>query len=171
MYVAFLAKEHPISGMSGGLALGITAATIGIGNALGSLLGNNLRDRHPERVAMLSVLLATVACIATALWYGAWTLGLLGLVQGLTAQLAKLCFDALVQREVPENVRASVFGWSETMLQMLWVLGGAWQDGAPGLNLGDALTLGCSLFSVAHIYVVAKVAPGRDANAVRRSHR
>jgi MFS family permease len=110
--------------MSGGLALGITAATIGVGNALGSLLGNNLRDRHPERVAMLSVLLATVACIATALWYGAWTLGLLGLVQGLTAQLAKLCFDALVQREVPENVRASVFGWSETMLQMLWVLGG-----------------------------------------------
>ena len=45
-------------------------------------------------------------------------------MQGLTAQLSKLGFDALVQREVPENVRASVFGWSETMLQMLWVLGG-----------------------------------------------
>ncbi|HEY9496665.1 MAG TPA: MFS transporter [Intrasporangium sp.] len=125
MYVAFLAKEHPISGMRGELILGITAAAIGLGNALGSLLGNNLRDYHPERVAMLSVLLATLACIATALWYGVWTLVLLGLVQGLTAQLAKLCFDALVQREVPENVRASVFGWSETMLQMLWVLGGA----------------------------------------------
>lgn len=74
---------------------------------------------------MVCVLVATLVCIATGLWYGVWTIALLGLVQGLTAQLAKLCFDALVQREVPENVRTSVFGWSETMLQMLWVLGGA----------------------------------------------
>lgn len=73
---------------------------------------------------MVSVLVATLVCIATAVWYGVWTLVALGLVQGLTAQLAKLCFDALVQREVAENVRASVFAWSETMLQMLWVLGG-----------------------------------------------
>ena len=49
---------------------------------------------------------------------------ILGLVQGVSAQLSKLCFDALVQREVPENVRTSVFAWSETMLQMLWVVGG-----------------------------------------------
>ena len=49
---------------------------------------------------------------------------LLGFAQGLSAQLAKLCFDALVQRDVPENVRTSVFAWSETMLQMLWVVGG-----------------------------------------------
>ena len=54
-----------------------------------------------------------------------WTLALLGFVQGLSAQLSKLCFDALVQREVPENVRTSVFAWSETMLQVLWVVGGA----------------------------------------------
>lgn len=125
MFMAFLAKEYPIPGMRGELVLAITAAAIGVGNVLGSLLGNNLRDHHPERVAMVSVLVATVACIATGLWYGVWTIALLGLVQGLTAQLAKLCFDALVQREVPENVRTSVFGWSETMLQMLWVLGGA----------------------------------------------
>jgi len=124
MFMAFLAKEHPISGMRGELVLALTAAGIGVGNALGSLLGNRMRDNHPERVAMLSVLAATVACVATAIWYGVWTLVVLGLVQGLTAQLAKLCFDALVQREVPENVRTSVFAWSETMLQMLWVLGG-----------------------------------------------
>ena len=125
MFMAFLAREHPISGMRGELVLGLTAAAIGVGNASGSLLGNRMRDHHPERVAMLSVLAATVACIATAIWYGVWTLVILGLVQGLTAQLAKLCFDALVQREVAENVRTSVFAWSETMLQMLWVLGGA----------------------------------------------
>ncbi|WP_244859867.1 MFS transporter [Intrasporangium calvum] len=123
MFMAFLAKEHPISGMRGELVLGLTVGAIGVGNALGSLLGNSLRDHRPERVAMVSVLAATLVCIATAVWYGVWTLVALGLVQGLTAQLAKLCFDALVQREVAENVRASVFAWSETMLQMLWVLG------------------------------------------------
>jgi MFS family permease len=125
MFMAFLAKEHPISGMRGELVLALTVVAIGVGNALGSLLGHNLRDHHPERVAMVSVLAATLVCVATAIWYGVWTLAALGLVQGLTAQLSKLCFDALVQREVPENVRASVFAWSETMLQMLWVLGGA----------------------------------------------
>jgi MFS family permease len=125
MFMAFLAKEHPIDGLRGELVLGFVVAAIGVGNALGSVLGNVLRDHRPERVAMVSVLVATATCIATAIWYGVWTLIAIGLVQGLSAQLAKLCFDALVQREVPENTRASVFAWSETMLQMLWVVGGA----------------------------------------------
>lgn len=124
MFMAFLAKEHPINGMRGELALAIVVIAIGVGNALGSVLGNVLHTHHPERVAMVSVLAATLACIVAALWYGVWTLVALGLVQGLSAQLASLCLDALVQREVPQNVRASVFGWSETMLQTLWVGGG-----------------------------------------------
>ena len=125
MFMAFLAKEHPIDGVRGELVLAFIAVAIGVGNGLGSVVGNVVRDQRPERIAMLSVLGATLACIATGIWYGVWTLVILGLVTGLSAQLAKLCFDALVQREVPENVRTSVFAWSETMLQVLWVLGGA----------------------------------------------
>jgi MFS family permease len=125
MFMAFLTKEHPVGDVPGQVVLGVLAAGIGVGNAVGSALGDRVRDQRPERVAMLSVLAATVCCVLTAVWYGVWSLALLGLVQGVSAQLAKLCFDALVQRDVPENVRTSVFGWSETMLQMLWVLGGA----------------------------------------------
>jgi MFS family permease len=125
LFMAFLAKEHPIDGVRGELVLAFVAVAIGVGNGLGSVVGNVVRDQRPERVAMLSVLAATLCCVATGIWYGVWTLVLLGLVQGLSAQLAKLCFDALVQREVPENVRTSVFAWSETMLQVLWVVGGA----------------------------------------------
>ena len=124
-FMAFLAKEHPIDGIRGEVVLAIVAVAIGVGNALGSVVGNVVRDQRPERVALLSVLAATLCCIATGIWYGVWTLSLLGFVEGLSAQLSKLCFDALVQREVPENVRTSVFAWSETMLQVLWVLGGA----------------------------------------------
>jgi len=125
MFMAFLAKEHPIDGFRGELVLAFIAVGIGVGNGLGSVVGNVVRDQRPERIAMVSVLAATLSCLATGIWYGVWTLVVLGLVQGLSAQLAKLCFDALVQREVPENVRTSVFAWSETMLQVLWVVGGA----------------------------------------------
>ncbi|MEO5745032.1 MAG: MFS transporter [Terracoccus sp.] len=125
MFMAFLAKEHPIDGVRGELVLGLLVLGIGVGNALGSMLGNVIKDYRPEKVAMVSVLAATATCVATGIWYGVWTLVIMGLVQGLSAQLSKLCFDALVQREVPENVQASVFAWSETMLQILWVVGGS----------------------------------------------
>ncbi|WP_323097919.1 MFS transporter [Intrasporangium sp. YIM S08009] len=125
LFMAFLTKEHPVGDVSGPVVLGVLAAAIGIGNVLGTVLGDRVRDQRPERVAMVSVLVATVCCVLVGIWYGPWTLALLGLAQGLSAQLSKLCFDALVQRDVPEHVRTSVFGWSETMLQMLWVLGGA----------------------------------------------
>jgi MFS family permease len=124
LFMAFLAKSHPISGMRGELVLGFVVVGIGVGNALGSVLGNVLKDYRPERVAMVAVLVAILACVATAIWYGVLTLIIMGLVQGLTSQLAKLCLDALVQREIPEQVRTSVFAWSETTLQMLWVVGG-----------------------------------------------
>lgn len=125
MFMAFLAKEQPIDGMRGELVLAFVIVGIGVGNALGSGLGNVLRDHQPERVAMLAVLLALVTCGATAIWYGVWTLIAIGLVQGLSSQVAKLSLDALIQREVPETVRTSVFAWSEATLQTLWVVGGA----------------------------------------------
>jgi len=62
--------------------------------------------------------------LTTALFYSAWTLVTLGLVAGLSSQLAKLSLDALVQRDVDEAVRTSVFAWAETLLQIAWVIGG-----------------------------------------------
>lgn len=124
-YLAFLAREQPVDGMDGRLALALLAGALGVGNVVGSVLGHLLHDHAPERVALLAVLLALLACVSAALWYGAWTLVILGLVLGVSAQLAKVCLDALVQRQVGESVRTSVFAWSETTLQVMWVLGGA----------------------------------------------
>ncbi len=148
LFMAFLAKEHPLDGMRPTLVLGLVGVAIGIGNAGGSALGNLLRSHHPERVAMLALLLAIVTCAATGLWYGVVLVVAIGLVQGLTSQLAKLCLDALVQREVDESVRTSVFGWSETVLQMLWVVGGGLGIILPlnphiGFPVAAAAMLGC----------------------------
>jgi hypothetical protein len=82
-------------------------------------------------------------------WYALWTLVIVGFVQGLASQVAKLCFDALVQRDIAENVRASVFAWSETLLQMQWVVGGA---------LGIVLPLNPHLgFAVAAVSLVGTI--------------
>ena len=50
--------------------------------------------------------------------------GTLGLVTGLSQGLGKLALDAIIQRDVPEVVRTSVFARSETLLQLSWVIGG-----------------------------------------------
>ncbi|WP_256793449.1 MFS transporter [Terrabacter sp. Ter38] len=156
LFMAFLAKEHPIDGIRGELVLAFIAVAIGVGNGMGSVVGNVVRDQRPERIAMVSVLAATVCCVATGIWYGVWTLVVLGFVQGMSAQLSKLGFDALVQREVPENVRTSVFAWSETMLQVLWVVGG---------TLGIVLPLnpyvGFPVCAVALVWTVAMAARQR----------
>ncbi len=128
-FLPFLAKDQPLNGLRPELVLGVVLAGAGLGNALGNVLASRLedvvKDHRPERVAMLSVLTALLTAVAAAAWYALWSLVLVGFVQGIAAQVAKLCFDALVQRDIAENVRSSVFAWSETLLQMQWVLGGA----------------------------------------------
>jgi MFS family permease len=165
LFMAFLAKSHPISGVRGELVLGFVVVAIGIGNALGSVLGNVLKAYRPERVAMVAVLVAILACVATAIWYGVLTLVIMGLVQGLTSQLAKLCLDALVQQEISEQVRTSVFAWSETTLQMLWVVGGGLGIVGPlnphvGFPVAAAALFVCVLFAARtrHVGRPARVA-------------
>ena len=53
-----------------------------------------------------------------------WTVVLLGLTIGLCQSLGKLSLDALIQNDVREDVRTSMFARSETLLQLSWVIGG-----------------------------------------------
>jgi hypothetical protein len=46
-------------------------------------------------------------------------------VSAVTNALGKVALDAIIQREVPESLRASAFARSETWLQLAWVIGGA----------------------------------------------
>jgi predicted MFS family arabinose efflux permease len=47
------------------------------------------------------------------------------LVAAIANALGKVSLDAIIQREVPESLRASAFARSETVLQLSWVVGGA----------------------------------------------
>ncbi|WP_350281118.1 MFS transporter [Kribbella sp. HUAS MG21] len=124
MYLAFLLRDQPISGVKGAVAAGAVVAAAGIGNSLGTLLGSLLKARKPETVVLVVLLADATVAIAVAVLYGFPILIALGLVAGLCSSLGKLSLDAMIQRDVPETVRTSVFARSETVLQLAWVLGG-----------------------------------------------
>ncbi|WP_245616084.1 MFS transporter [Phycicoccus jejuensis] len=124
LFLTFLMREHPIPGWNGPLVLAVVAGAAGVGNGVGSLIGNRKETPAPEVMATAIAVVAAAAALATSLFYSVWVLALVGLAGGVFGQLAKLCLDALIQRDVAEVVRARVFSWSETILQAFWVVGG-----------------------------------------------
>ncbi|TDD28642.1 MFS transporter [Kribbella turkmenica] len=124
MYLAFLLRDKPLSGIDGALAAGAVIAAAGLGNSLGTLIGSLLKARKPEAVVLVVLLADATVAILVAVFYGFPILIALGLVAGLCSSLGKLSLDAMIQRDVPETVRTSVFARSETVLQLSWVIGG-----------------------------------------------
>jgi hypothetical protein len=125
LFLAFLLREQSIAGISGTLLLGIVVVAAGVGNSLGTVVGNLLKDFEPQKIALTVLCIDAAVAGITAVFYSVVTVIAMGLCAGLCAQLAKLCYDALVQRDVPDLVRTSVFARSETVFQIAWVAGGA----------------------------------------------
>ena len=147
LFMAFLMREHPIPGHSGTLVLGLVVGAAGAGNALGTVIGNALRRLRPDVIIAVALIADVLAALAAALLYSLGTLLVLGLTAGLAAQLIKLSSDAVVQRDIEESVRTRVFAWSETVLQIAWVVGGGIGIGLPlvpqlGFGVISALLVG-----------------------------
>lgn len=142
-FLAFLLREHPLTGESAAVSLGIVGVAAGVGNALGTAVGNWLRSRAPEIIVVTVVAVVLGTAVVAAVFFGAFLVACLAAVAGFAQALAKLALDALIQRDVPEQVRTSAFARSETLLQMAWVFGGAVGivlplDGTVGLLIGAA---------------------------------
>ncbi|MFB7913911.1 MFS transporter [Streptomyces sp. NPDC056061] len=123
-FLAFLLRDQPLAGQNAAVSLGIVGVAAGIGNALGTAIGSWLRSRGPEVIAASVLGLALGAAMLAALFFGTVTVAVLSATAGLTQALSKLSLDAVIQRDVPEEVRTSAFARSETVLQMAWVVGG-----------------------------------------------
>ncbi|MCX4409031.1 MFS transporter [Streptomyces sp. NPDC059837] len=142
-FLAFLLREHPLTGESAAVSLGIVGVSAGAGNALGTAVGAWLKSRAPEIIIVTVVACVLGAAITAALFFGAVLVACLTAVAGFSQALAKLSLDALIQRDVPELVRTSAFARSETLLQVAWVFGGA-----IGIVLPLNGTLGLSVAAV-----------------------
>ncbi|MFF4662147.1 MFS transporter [Streptomyces sp. NPDC001282] len=123
-FLAFLLRDQPLAGQNAAVSLGIVGVAAGLGNALGTAVGSWVRARSPEVIVASVLALALGVAVLTALFFGAVTLAVLSATAGFTQALSKLSLDAMIQRDVPEEVRTSAFARSETALQMAWVVGG-----------------------------------------------
>lgn len=123
-FLAFLFRDHPLGTLPALVALGIVIAASGAGNALGTVVGNLLKDRRPEVIALIFLAVDAAMAVTTAIFYSAPTVIAMGFVAGLSTQMVKLGYNALVQRDVADDVQTSVFARSEAVFQMCWVAGG-----------------------------------------------
>lgn len=127
IFMAFRLRDPPASvgwDANPTILLGLVIGGAGLGNILGVLLGNGLRSRKPEQVVIAVLVLDVAAMTVIGIGFTWWTAVILGLTVGLCQSLGKLSLDALIQRDVLENVRTSMFARSETLLQLSWVTGG-----------------------------------------------
>ncbi|MEU8736787.1 MFS transporter [Streptomyces halstedii] len=124
-FLAFLLREHPLGGQSAAVSLGIVGVAAGAGNAIGTAVGSWLRARGPEAIVAAVLGLALGVAVLAAVFFSTVLVAALAAVAGFTQALSKLSLDAMIQRDVPEEVRTSAFARSETLLQMSWVFGGA----------------------------------------------
>jgi MFS family permease len=123
-FLAFLFREHPLGGLPAAVALTAVIGAYGLGNAVGTAVGNLLKDKRPELIAGLFLVANAAMAVLTAVLYSPPTVVITALVAGLSTQMAKLGYNALVQREVAGAVQGSVFARSEAVFQMFWVIGG-----------------------------------------------
>ncbi|MBX6389441.1 MAG: MFS transporter, partial [Frankia sp.] len=120
-YLAFLLRTE------GGTNawLGALAAAAAVGTGLGVLIGGRLGRRRPERLQTLALVLSVGGCLLATISYAKLTALFAALLAMLAGAMAKLALDAIIQRDIPEDIRTSAFARSETALQLAWVTGGA----------------------------------------------
>ena len=126
LFMAFILRDHPFDGWEDKVTLlmGLVIGAAGVGSMVGVLIGSNMKARKPETVVVVVFVLDVLVVSFAAVAYTLPTVMLLGLIVGICQSLGKLSLDALIQRDVREAVRTSVFARSETLLQLSWVIGG-----------------------------------------------
>jgi MFS family permease len=164
LYMAFLLRDQPFAGWEDrkALLLGLVVGAAGLGNTVGIGLGSVLRNLRAEVVVVVVLVADVVVAVLTAVFYGLPTVVLLALTAGVCQALGKLSLDSLIQKNVSEQTRSSVFARSETLLQLSWVVGGFLGIAlplVPRLGLGVAAA---ALLAVT-VWVFAAVRAGRPS--------
>jgi MFS family permease len=131
IFSAFLVQASFDGGWPATLALGAIAAAAGIGSFAGTAVGSRLHNADPDRVVLISAAVAAAITVLAAIFYSFFMAAVVAGVAAVTNALGKVALDAIIQREVPESMRASAFARSETVLQLSWVVGGAFGIALP----------------------------------------
>lgn len=131
LFLAFAIKEKvlPVGlgpwKLSEQVAVVVVAAALGVGSFLATAIGTRLRIYRPALLQAVGITLVAFVAVIAAERNSLGTVALLCLVTAIASGLAKLAVDASIQERADEQVRASAFAHSETLLMVAWVLGGA----------------------------------------------
>ncbi|MFI7618428.1 MFS transporter [Nonomuraea terrae] len=104
--------------------IALLAGAAGLGGLLGAVVANWTRNHSPQVIVLITLAVTAVTTVVSAILFGVWTALAISLVAAFAQELGKLALDAIVQREIGEEVRSSTFGVVEAVLQLAWVSGG-----------------------------------------------
>jgi hypothetical protein len=130
LFLAFSIRSHDLNTklfgvkLSTAWALGAAVGALGVGSLLATMAGSRLRIRRPQWVQAIGVTLVAAIAIIASVHNTLGAIILLSLSLATVSGLAKLAVDATIQERVPEDIRASAFAHSETVLMLAWVVGG-----------------------------------------------
>ena len=104
---------------------GAVALAAAVGNFAGTVISPVLRRRTTNEHAILAIALGLSAVgAAVATWhFGRPGMLLAAFATALGANVGRQAFDSLLQRATPVDERSRRFARSETMFQIVWVLG------------------------------------------------
>ena len=128
MYMAFVMRDPPFDGWDSPtettILLGLALGSLGAGQTLGNLIASFVRSRPPGAVIITVLVVDAIVVVACTVLFSVPAAAVLGLTVGICGSLGKLSLDALIQRDVRDDMRTSVFARSETLMQLSWVVGG-----------------------------------------------
>ncbi|SDH45576.1 Major Facilitator Superfamily protein [Sinosporangium album] len=123
-YLLFLVQDKHLPGLPAEGTIALLAVAAGAGGLAGAAAASLIRARSPQIAVLASLGLCTATAAVAAYLFGLWAGVAVALVAAFAQELGKLALDAIVQREIGEEVRSSTFGVVEALLQLGWVLGG-----------------------------------------------
>jgi MFS family permease len=162
IFSAFLVEASVPGGWRATLTLGAIAAAAGLGSILGTAVGSRLRSVTPDRLVLVSAGIAAAVTVLAAIFFSLVMAAVVAGVSAITNALGKVALDAIIQREVPDSLRASAFARSETVLQLAWVVGGGL-----GIALPPTGWLGFTVAATLLVLAVGLVLWGRFRGAQR----
>jgi MFS family permease len=123
-FLLFIVQEGHLAGLDPKVTIAVLAAAAGGGGLAGAAVASWARHHSPQRIVLGTLAVATVTGVATAVLFNVWAAVVVALIAAFAQELGKLALDAIVQREIGEEVRSSTFGVVEALLQIAWVSGG-----------------------------------------------
>lgn len=131
LYLAFAIKAGDLDTVTVGQelgdegALGLVGAALAAGSFVATAIGSRMRIHRPLALQSSGLVIVAGTGVLAALQFSLLMVSLFCFVTAVISGIGKLAVDATIQERVSENLRASAFAHSETLLMLSFVAGGA----------------------------------------------